>query len=94
MYGNGPIIRPKKTHIDEFNRLCHYGFPAYDSPCIAPQMQRTNASADLQLVRPSTSAENQIENLESLAQQRLRLTERLKLFRMEILNIQSSHLTC
>jgi hypothetical protein len=72
MYVKGPIIWPKKTHNDEFNRMNHMGFPTYDSPCMNPQGLRTNAAAQVQLARPDANAANQVVNPESPEQRRLR----------------------
>jgi hypothetical protein len=30
---NGPILRPKQTVVNDYNRMYHTGFPLYTSPC-------------------------------------------------------------
>jgi hypothetical protein len=30
---NGPVLRPKQTVVNDYNRMYHTGFPLYTSPC-------------------------------------------------------------
>jgi hypothetical protein len=30
---NGPVLKPKKTVVNDYNRMYHTGFPLYTSPC-------------------------------------------------------------